>query len=428
VLGSWDVSLKNNPTITNNGAMILEGYLAGTYLKIVDNSTVTFTGDGDLLLQGNHSALNNYGTSTGYFINAVDHTIRGWGTISAPLINNGRVIAENQWMQIDAEMTGSGSVAVDDNATLLLKKNATTGNFYMRELARLTVSNNVTLALGGNFAFAQTNETYWSWGSNTTLEMNGGAGSAQALEVGGTDLGAAAGGFTSNFDLGKLVIEGTGTQVYLENSIDNGNGTVEALYVDSLTIGPGASLNLNGLKLYTYLNSQIHLVQPGEGGSFGGGTIIDSSVSPPDILVDPIAIDFGEVGLGEKSPAHPVRISNEGSGTIVVESIDFSGDSGFQLTDDECSNTLIGSDEECEIRVEFAPDAGGLKNAILSIISNDPYEAEVLVTLSGTAVCRGDLDGDGDVDGKDLAEFSDDPAQFPMSSFSACFGHTDCLP
>ncbi len=117
--------------------------------------------------------------------------------------------------------------------------------------------------------------------------MMGGGQSAQRLEIGGTDMGPAWSGFgTPNFQLQKLIVQGDGTRVVLTDSIDNGNrpSSSEALYASTLAVLPGATLNLNGLALYSVLTGNPHRVLAGEGGLFGGGQIIDLPEPEPVAL------------------------------------------------------------------------------------------------------------------------------------------------
>jgi Regulator of Chromosome Condensation (RCC1) repeat protein len=75
------------------------------------------------------------------------------------------------------------------------------------------------------------------------------------LEVGGGDYGANENGFTDNFAIDILQIgDPNGGQVRLVDQIDNCPDSVysgaETLYVNTLRLGQGAVLDLNGLRLY----------------------------------------------------------------------------------------------------------------------------------------------------------------------------------
>jgi hypothetical protein len=72
-------------------------------------------------------------------------------------------------------------------------------------------------------------------------------------EVAGEDLGAVLAGYEENFVLGTLEIGRTTVgQLRLVNLNDNqlDSSLAEALYVDTLIVGSGSELDLNGLNLY----------------------------------------------------------------------------------------------------------------------------------------------------------------------------------
>ncbi len=113
------------------------------------------------------------------------------------------------------------------------------------------------------------------------------------MEIAGKDYGENIQGFTDNFHMTDLTVAGNNTRVSLKDAVDNGNrgagNASEALYVNTLHVSPGATLNLNNLPLYTYYNSQVHRVKAGEGAIFDGGQIINNSVSIPGTM--PLLID-----------------------------------------------------------------------------------------------------------------------------------------
>ena len=162
-----------------------------------------------------------------------------------------------------------------------VRNNIQTGNLIMSPNSGLDVGNLKVMDLKGDYTFGQQNAGYWSWGSGSVLQMSGSGAQQQFLEVGGRDYGLSAIGFSNNFNLPALTLTGSGTYVNLVDNIDNGHrASPEALYVNSLIVPDGTTLNLNRLHLYTYLGPNIHRVTAGEGNQFGGGQIIDVSVKP----------------------------------------------------------------------------------------------------------------------------------------------------
>ncbi|MDY6843311.1 MAG: hypothetical protein SVW57_04380 [Thermodesulfobacteriota bacterium] len=424
------LNLSDSANITNNG-MILVNSSGGNTRLVALGSTATLTGNGSVVLNGHLS--NQLSASTGFsFINDINHTIKGGGTVWAAVVNNGHIIADNQKLLFNSGISGNGSISVVAGAILDLRQNSETGNFYLREQADLLVANNLTVDLNGNFAFAQTDVSKWGWGSNCTLRMSGEGESMQPLEIGGEDLGAVPGGFSNNFNLENLSLEASGTYVYLSDSIANSASlSDEALYVSNLVVNPGTTLNLNGLNLYTVIASEIHLVEADDDDLFGGGTIIDNSavISMRDIEFEPsvpISFDFGVVGIGEESTVEQVRLKNDGDGYIIISSVILEGDGDFDFDESCCMSTILGTDEECVLNIRFLPNAVGNRSATLTIQHNDPDEPEIVVSLFGIGVCRGDFDDDGDIDGLDLAKLAFDPGLLRLSIFGANLGRSDC--
>jgi len=424
------LSLVNNANITNNGTIIVNS--TGSYTRLeASGSTATFTGTGSILMSG--YASNQLNATTGFsFINEENHCIRGGATIGATIVNNGHIIADNQKLLFNSGIAGNGSISVADDCILDLRQNSETGHFYIREHADLLVANNLTVDVNGNFAFAQTDVSKWGWGGNCTLKMSGEGESMQPLEIGGEDLGAVPGGFSNNFNLENLNLEVPGTYVYLSDSIVNRTSlSDEALYVSNLVVNPDTTLNLNGLNLYTVVESEIHRVEAEEGDLFGGGIIINNSsgISEHNIEFEPsapISFDFDVVGIGEESTVEEVRLRNDGDGYITISSVIFDGDDDFHFDDSSCMTTILGNDEECVMTIQFLPHAVGDRSATLTIQHNDPDEPEIIVSLSGIGVCRGDFDDDGDVDGLDLVTLVDDPGLLRLTVFGANLGRSDC--
>jgi hypothetical protein len=283
---SGQLHLGGNAVVTNNGTIQVN---AGINASVIyAEGTVTLAGPGSVVLNGNsqsHLWTGPYDS----FINDTPHTIQGGGTISAVLTNKGKIIANNSEFRINQPVTGTGSVSVTDGATLFLYgNNLQCGDLTLSQQATLKLQNERFIDLKGNFSFAMTDPARWIWMYQNALQMSGGGVTKQSIEVGGKDYGESTAGFSNNFNPQFLALSGAGTYVNLVDNINNGQWPLrEALYVGgdghlntTLSVPPGTTLNLNNLKLYAYLNNNIHRVKEGEGYLFGGGTIIDMSVKP----------------------------------------------------------------------------------------------------------------------------------------------------
>ncbi len=131
-----------------------------------------------------------------------------------------------------------------------------TSRFTLSAVGTLTaVSGSVvhmTRAEGSAFQNYATDEAALAGLENLTMVFEGGTAAWSTFEVAGRDLGAVLAGFLDNFLLGSLEVGGVdAAMLRLEDLVDNGNrASPEALYMHDLVIGPGSTLDLNGLNVY----------------------------------------------------------------------------------------------------------------------------------------------------------------------------------
>jgi hypothetical protein len=276
--------------ITNDGVINLKAASDG-YSNFL-GSNCTLTGRGRLVLNGYAKSLvgGGYSDSVG-LINDVNHTLEGGGTLSDHIANNGTILANNGTLILDGIITGTGQVLVKDAAKVIIAagrypyNRLTTQNLLMTENAAIQVEWYCSV-IASQFSYAMTDPSpsKWFWDSDSTLYMTG-TGPEHYLEVGGrTDLPDP---WVNNFVIPNLVISGNITLVDIYHN--TGSPVREALYVNKLTVSPGAILNLNSLQLFCYLNGDMHQVMAGEGDLFGGGQIINrplkSVVAPIQLLL-----------------------------------------------------------------------------------------------------------------------------------------------
>ncbi len=102
----------------------------------------------------------------------------------------------------------------------------------------------------------------------------------------------------------------------------------------------------------------------------------------PDIELDPVAADFGEVQSGCSSDPHTITIASVGAADLIVESatLDDTGAYGVQGFDSVVS---LAPGETLDLQVVFSPSADLALETVLRINSNDPDEPMVSVELTG---------------------------------------------
>ena len=123
-----------------------------------------------------------------------------------------------------------------------------------------------------------------------------------------------------------------------------------------------------------------------DGAPVEGGKITILTEGVPDISVDPINYNFGEVKVGEESDVLTINVMNAGTENLVIDgSIQVSGDtSDFVILEDSVSNATITTGNTKTILVKFKPRSNGVKQIKIKINSNDLDENPVEITLTGT--------------------------------------------
>ncbi len=106
----------------------------------------------------------------------------------------------------------------------------------------------------------------------------------------------------------------------------------------------------------------------------------------PDITIQPAQLEFGSVDLSSVS-IMPITISNVGAGTLTVNSTHVSGpnSSEFIIKGRGAPFNIAPTDSELFL-ISFQPKSEGAKNASIEILSNDPDEEALNLSLNGIGV------------------------------------------
>ncbi len=107
-----------------------------------------------------------------------------------------------------------------------------------------------------------------------------------------------------------------------------------------------------------------------------------TALGVPDIVVEPSALDFGTVSLGE-STERTLTVGNDGTAALAVTAVQ-SGDPAFSVVEE--SSFELPPAESRTLSIRFAPSAVGTQQATLSIESNDPDQPAAAVALAGAAL------------------------------------------
>ena len=106
--------------------------------------------------------------------------------------------------------------------------------------------------------------------------------------------------------------------------------------------------------------------------------------SEPDIAVSAEELDFGNLEVGKELDL-PLIVTNEGKADLDVSATNLTGADAdqWEVTNEAAPFTLKPGESQ-EVIVCFNPTSSGTKNGTLEILSNDPDEDPVKVTLKGT--------------------------------------------
>lgn len=203
-------------------------------------------------------------------------TIRGGsGTIGGKglddeVINHGTIYSGSRGGVITLRAVGSRGTFDSDGALIAENGGAflVQGSLDVRPTALVSLAPGSSLTVQSNLMGAVNETPRFTPRGTTVIQGSGTAATPQTLEAMSVDVGSSSAGFTDNFAYGALNIR---SYVTLMDQADNSpDSSAEAVYVDSLLVSSGATLNLNGYHLYART-------------SVISGSVINGSVTPvPD--------------------------------------------------------------------------------------------------------------------------------------------------
>ena len=284
----------------NEGTIDLTaGY--GAWARLHFDESVKLAGGGRIGMHGNETALEG-GAEAGLTVDA-DQTLEGFGKVNLPVVNDGRVEAAGGNLVFAHRLLNRGSIQAAPATSLVLNDGLTQAGQLVAGGGGFDVNGSLIVDAAGSLATPQAAPVYLSGhllvpASGPAQSLGGtvvfdGAGKpqpdleeAQLLEAVARDEGASRQGFEGGSAFASLVLTPT-TRVRLADSVDNAPGAErEAVYVRSLVVLAGATLDLNGLALYSQ-TAQI------------AGNVINGSIEqvPDSGPIDPGRTVLGGIGI-----------------------------------------------------------------------------------------------------------------------------------
>jgi hypothetical protein len=96
------------------------------------------------------------------------------------------------------------------------------------------------------------------------------------------------------------------------------------------------------------------------------------------------SLEFGDVGVGERSERQTVVVSNLGDAPAQLQAVSVSG-SEFEVVADACSTVVLAPAASCALGIELVPQLIGARGALLEILS-EPAGEPLGVALAGRGV------------------------------------------
>ena len=387
-LGSLDGSTFG--TVNFAGEQSLEGTGTITFGGNLRNAINAATSDGDsgtltvgagITIDGNEGSLGSIGLPlVNQGIIAADVggdtlTIR-----SSNLSNSGTIEAKNggTLSSVGGSLSNTGIIEANDTATVSLNNSSVT----IDSPGILIVQPSASIKVTGSILGKTTDTSVFEPSGTVSLSGAGTSAIPQFFEVMGQDLGNVPAGFNSNFAFGNLSVGHNDYVRLVDLQRNSGSSNPEALYVNTLVVPSGSTLDLNGLKLY-YRAGQINgTVTAGSAiPLLGGGPLLLNSFAPGALQaageVDNWSF-FGRAGQlvdillhtgssGTPAPLQPdlgygqLTLWDPGGKVVNVASSSQSG------ADASILNLVLPADGTYQVKVQAAPESpAGVGNYVLA--------------------------------------------------------------
>lgn len=112
-----------------------------------------------------------------------------------------------------------------------------------------------------------------------------------------------------------------------------------------------------------------------------------------EINAETDTVNFGDAVVGMENIVTYISIENTGEDTLEISDVQINGEHASQYSvDTYFMNESLEPDESTEFKLTFIPTTGGVKNAQVNILSNDPDESEYTFNISGNAISETDIE------------------------------------
>jgi ASPM-SPD-2-Hydin domain-containing protein/HYDIN/CFA65/VesB family protein/centrosomal CEP192-like protein len=233
-----------------------------------------------------------------------------------------------------------------------------------------------------------------------------GAGSPQSVALSGTaiSVGPAVGFSPASLSFGN---QNTGTTSAAKSVTVTNNGNAD-LHITSVTltgtnpgdfaitantctgatVAPNATCSVSATFAPTNTgNRSASLSFADDATGSPQGLALSGTGVVPGISFNPTSLTFASQGVGSTSAAQTITVTNNGTASLHITSITFTGTnaSDFAKSADTCTGATVNLTGACTVSVTFSPTATGSRSASISFTDDAPSSPQT-VALSGTGV------------------------------------------
>ena len=123
-------------------------------------------------------------------------------------------------------------------------------------------------------------------------------------------------------------------------------------------------------------------------------SLTNLAAGQPGATLNASSLQFGTIGVGGRSAAQTVTVTDTGQGPLAISSATIGGAyaADFQKSSDSCSGQTLAVGATCAVSIEFVPSSDGTRSAALSVSDNTPNSPQSAVLL-GTGTSKGTVSG-----------------------------------
>ena len=319
---NYILTLKNTVTINgtvslgatdgSNWGQIYLGDTSGTPTTLAGNVNVVFGSDlhDSIFFNVNGgtaslaSAVMVHGKNGNLFNNFATGLVQNQGKIVADVAGGTITLGNN-----NGTFQNTGTLGAINGGLLIVNGTGTTNS-----LAGLMESPESTIQLSGSLLSTATSPSLYDPQGNITFNGGGSEASPKLLQATSQDFGNIPSGYIGNSAFGSLNLT-TSTYLKLFDQINNtGSSAHKAVYVKSLSIPTGSTLDLNGLNLYTLTSAISGHVLNGTITQIGAGPLIAQQPSNATVHTGS-TVSFTAIATGIPSPTVQWQTSTNGGST-----------------------------------------------------------------------------------------------------------------